>query len=642
VVRSDLVDVADREHARSHVSAEPTADPSTEPTSDADEGRDGTRGGDPEVDRRPPTRADDEVRLAADLGNDPGSKGRRTHRVVVVGGGFGGLNVTRELARSEVAGELDVTLVDKRNHHTFQPLLYQVATAGLQPHDIGMSLRSIGGLRRTGPDGRPTTQIRLGEVVEVDDEAVVLADGARLPYDHVVIAAGGITNDLGIPGVAEHAFGLKSLAEASQLRNHLLRRFEAAASDPEHLTDGTLTFVIAGGGPTGVELAGALAELTKQVMKEDFPTIDRTNVRIVLLELTDRLLPGFSDRSHRIAVQSLRERGVDVRLETGAEEVTAEAITLDDGEVLPTRTLIWATGIAGVPLGAQLGVEPGKAGRIDVDPWLRATDDDGVARDGRVFVIGDLAGSIGGGDALPQVAPVAIQQGRFVADVITRQVAGEDAPGSVPLPRQGEDGDHRPHRRGGRAALRAEVPRLPGVDHLAGAAPAVAGRVPQPGLGAPQLVVELPHLRPRQPGAGRPARGRGGRHLQGSGAPLVGGPPGGGAATAREGRRHLTQPPPLLPAAGIVSWDRGGTCRSWSATRCTIASLTPARPGRAAARTARGRRPRVRGCRAAWLASVADLHLAAHGPHDHRRALRRPGRRARAARRRLPRGACPR
>jgi NADH:ubiquinone reductase (H+-translocating) len=425
VVRSDLADAAkDREHARSHVSAEPTADR----TAADDSERDDTRAGDPDVDRRPATRADDEVRLAADLGNDPGTKGRRTHRVVVVGGGFGGLNVTRELARSDVAGELDVTLVDKRNHHTFQPLLYQVATAGLQPHDIGMSLRSIGGLRRTGPDGRPTTQIRLGEVVEVDDEAVILADGARLPYDHVVIAAGGITNDLGIPGVAEHAFGLKSLAEASQLRNHLLRRFEAAASDPEHLTDGTLTFVIAGGGPTGVELAGALAELTKQVMKEDFPTIDRSNVRIVLLELTDRLLPGFSDRSHRVAVQSLRERGVDVRLETGAEEVTAEAITLDDGDVLPTRTLIWATGIAGVPLGAQLGVEPGKAGRIDVDPWLRATDDDGVTRDGRVFVIGDLTGSIGGGDALPQVAPVAIQQGRFVADVITRQVAGEDAP----------------------------------------------------------------------------------------------------------------------------------------------------------------------------------------------------------------------
>lgn len=353
-----------------------------------------------------------------------GSSGPRRPHVVVVGGGFGGIAAVRKLRRADVS----ITLIDRHTYNTFQPLLYQVATAGLQPHDIGMSLRSIRGLRRTGPDGRPTTQIRLGEVVEVDDEAVVLADGARLPYDHVVIAAGGITNDLGIPGVAEHAFGLKSLPEASQLRNHLLRRFEAAASDPAHLDDGTLTVVIAGGGPTGVELAGALAELADQVMKEDFPTLDRTKVRVVLLELTDRLLPGFSERSHEVAVRSLEERGVEVRLGTGAEEVTEDAVTLDDGEVLPARTLIWATGIAGVPLGGKLGVEPGKAGRVAVDPWLRATDEDGVARDGRVFVIGDLAGSIGGGDALPQVAPVAIQQGRFVAEVITRQLTGEGAP----------------------------------------------------------------------------------------------------------------------------------------------------------------------------------------------------------------------
>ncbi|WP_052664989.1 NAD(P)/FAD-dependent oxidoreductase [Nitriliruptor alkaliphilus] len=354
---------------------------------------------------------------------------RDRHRVVVVGGGFGGLNVVRELGRSAVAGDLDVVLVDKRNHHTFQPLLYQVATAGLQPHDIGMSLRSIRGVRRTGPDGRPTTDVRLGEVVDVDDHGVVLADGARLPYDHLVVAAGGITNDLGIPGVAEHAFGLKSLPEAAQLRNHLLRRFEAASADPAHLSDGTLTFVIAGGGPTGVELAGALAELVDQVLTEDHPTLDIAHVRIVLLELTDRLLPGFSDRSHRVALQRLERRGVEVRLGTGAEEVTADQVTLSNGEVLPARTLVWATGIAGVPLGAKLGVEPGRAGRIPVDARMRAVDADGrPARDGRLLVIGDLAGAVAGGDALPQVAPVAIQQGRYVADLIVREVAGDEPP----------------------------------------------------------------------------------------------------------------------------------------------------------------------------------------------------------------------
>jgi NADH dehydrogenase len=355
--------------------------------------------------------------------------GTGDHRVVIVGGGFGGLNLARELGRSSAAGQLDVTLVDKRNHHTFQPLLYQVATAGLQPHDIGMSLRSIRGVRRTGPDGDPVTDVRLGEVVDVDDEAVVLADGARLPYDSLVVAAGGITNDLGIPGVAEHAFGLKSLAEATQLRNHILRRFEAASSAPHHLTDGTLTFVIAGGGPTGIELAGALAELVDQVLREDHPMLEPGHVRIVLLELTDRLLPGFTDRSHRVALERLQERGVEVLLETGAEEVTDRQVTLTSGDVLPARTLIWATGIAGVPLGGKLGAEAGRAGRVPVDGQLRAVTSDGEpVRDGRVYVIGDLAGSVDGGDALPQVAPVAIQQGRYVADVITRKLTGEPGP----------------------------------------------------------------------------------------------------------------------------------------------------------------------------------------------------------------------
>jgi NADH:ubiquinone reductase (H+-translocating) len=359
----------------------------------------------------------------ADLGN-AAERAVEPHRVVVIGGGFGGLNAVRDLSKLGEEHDVEITLVDKRNHHTFQPLLYQVATAGLQPHDVGVTLRSIRGVRRRGDDGRPTTQIRLGEVVGVEDREVVLSDGGRLPYDHLVVAAGGITNDLGIPGVAEHAFGLKSLAEATQLRNHLLRRFEAASSDPRHLDDGTLTFVVAGGGPTGVELAGALAELVKQVLKEDHPTLDRSHVHIVLLEVTDRLLPGFTDHSHRVALESLRERGVDVRLETGADEAHPDRVVLTDGEVLPARTLIWATGIAGVPLGTELGVEPGKAGRIPVDGHLRID-----AHDGRVFVIGDLVGTVGDGDPLPQVAPVAIQQGRYVADVIEAELTGGPLPG---------------------------------------------------------------------------------------------------------------------------------------------------------------------------------------------------------------------
>lgn len=355
----------------------------------------------------------------------------RRLRVVVIGGGFGGLAAVRSLSKVARDQPLHVTLIDKRNHHTFQPLLYQVATAGLQAHDIGVSLRSIGGVRRRTSDGQPTTDVRMAEVTSVDATHVHLSDGDAVPYDRVVVAAGGITNDLGIPGVAEHAFGLKSLPEATQLRNHILRRFEEASAHPEKRRDGTLTFVIAGGGPTGVELAGALAELVDQVLRDDHPGLDPADVRIVLLELTDRLLPGFSDRSHGITVRSLRKRGVEVRLETGAQEVSGTEVVLQSGERIPARTLVWATGIAGVPLGAHLGVEAGRGGRVAVDEQLRAVDADGrPAHDGRVFVIGDLVGEIAGEDPLPQVAPVAIQMGDHVADAIAAEVTGEDGPGA--------------------------------------------------------------------------------------------------------------------------------------------------------------------------------------------------------------------
>lgn len=349
--------------------------------------------------------------------------------VVVIGGGFGGLSVIRSLSKLAQEQPLHLTLVDKRNHHTFQPLLYQVATAGLQAHDIGVPLRAIRGVRRRTGDGRPTTDVRMGEVTSVDATHVHLSDGDALPYDRVVVAAGGITNDLGIPGVAEHAFGLKSIAEATQLRNHILRRFEEASSRPERRGDGTLTFVVAGGGPTGVEMAGALAELVDQVLSEDHPGVDPADVRIVLLELTDRLLPGFADVSHRRTLSALEQRGVEVRLETGAEEVSDEVVVLQDGERIPCRTLIWATGIAGVPLGANLGVEPGRGGRVAVDEHLRVLDDDGrPLHAGAVFAIGDLVGEIAGEDPLPQVAPVAIQMGDHVADVVAAEVAGEPIP----------------------------------------------------------------------------------------------------------------------------------------------------------------------------------------------------------------------
>jgi NADH dehydrogenase len=219
--------------------------------------------------------------------------------VVVLGGGFGGLEVARQLT-GRGAAPVDVTLVDRRNHHTFQALLYQVATAGLQPQDIGISFRAI--LRRRG-----SIRVRLGDAERIDAarHRVVFADGSELAYDRLVVAVGAIAEDFGVPGVAEHAFGLKSLPDATALRNHVLRQFEAASAGQRH--PGQLTFVVAGGGPTGVELAGALAELVDLVLRRDHPELDVGEVRIMLAEPRDRLLTGFSARSGRAAVRGLRD-----------------------------------------------------------------------------------------------------------------------------------------------------------------------------------------------------------------------------------------------------------------------------------------------------------------------------------------------
>ena len=338
--------------------------------------------------------------------------------IVIIGGGFGGLAVVRRLARARRRGRLDarITLIDRRNHHTFQPLLYQIATAGLQTQDVGISLRAI--LRRQRID------IRLGDVERVDHprRAVVLADGSEVVYDELVIAAGAITEDFGVPGVAEHAFGLKSLAEATMLRNAVLQRFEEASASPPDVdpaADGTLSFVIAGGGPTGVELAGSLAELVDLVVRRDHPALDVTRVRIVLVEARDQLLGGLSAGSSAAALEGLRTRGVDVRLEVGIASVAADHVVLTDGERIPARVVIWAAGVAASPLASTLGVELGRGRRIPVDEHLRVEGLDGV------YAIGDIAASVGpDGQLLPQVAPVAIQHATHVAQVIVDRSEG--------------------------------------------------------------------------------------------------------------------------------------------------------------------------------------------------------------------------
>ncbi|MPZ74092.1 MAG: NAD(P)-binding protein [Nitriliruptorales bacterium] len=333
-----------------------------------------------------------------------------TVHVVVVGGGFGGLNAARALASHGAR----VTLIDRENFHLFQPLLYQVATSGLNPADIAYPLRAVF-------HAAPQVQVRIGEVVNADLDArhVVLADGTRVPYDHLVLAAGATTADFGIPGVAEHALGLKRLADAPRLRGEVLRRFEEADAKPELVAQGWLTTMIVGGGPTGVEMAGALVELFSKVLAKDFPRLDVSRAKVVLVEMGDEVLPPFSPQSRRHAAEQLRRRGVDVLTGCRVQRVDGTHVWLDDGQSVSAATLVWAAGVTAVALPAQLGLSTTRDGRAVV------SEDLSVPGHPHVWIVGDLAAAKdAGGQMLPQVAQPAIQGGRHVAQQILRRHAG--------------------------------------------------------------------------------------------------------------------------------------------------------------------------------------------------------------------------
>jgi NADH dehydrogenase len=368
-------------------------------------------------------------------------------KVVVVGAGFGGIEVARHLADRPV----DLTLVDRNNFHTFQPLLYQVATAGLNAADVAHVVRGLF-------HGQRNLRFRQATVTGVDwaDHQVLLQDQPPLPFDHLVLAGGAAVTHFGTPGAAEHGFALYTLPDAVQLRNHVVERFEgaaarAAAGDPPE--DGALTFVVVGGGPTGVETAGALAELFAQVFRKDYPELDVSRARIVLVELQDHLLAPFSPRSRRHALDTLRSRGVDVLLGTGVAEVGATAVTLADGQVLPCHTLVWAAGVRANPLADLLGLEQGRGGRIVVGPDLRIPGREDV------WAIGDIAAAEDAhGEVLPQLAPVAMQAGRHVARQIGRLADGKPTEA------------FRYRDKGTMATIgrRAAVAELPGRIHLKG------------------------------------------------------------------------------------------------------------------------------------------------------------------------------
>jgi len=331
--------------------------------------------------------------------------------VVIVGAGFGGLNATKKL----MSGPFEITLVDRDNYHGFWPLLYQVATAGLAPEDIAHPVRGMFG-------EQANVHVRLGTVSGVDfgNRLVHVEREADIAYDYLILAAGSSTSDFGIPGVDEHAFPLKTLPDAVRLRNHVLNCFERADACPELVDEGILTMVLAGGGPTGVELSGALSELIGQTLARDFPHLDVTRASVVLVEMLDHLLGGFSPSSQGHALETLRAKGVDVRLETAIASVERDRVTFTDGTSIASATTVWTAGIRANPLADRLGLPQGKGGAIEVNPDLS------VAGRPEVFVIGDLAAVANPhGKPYPQVAQVAIQGARHVARCIRRQGLGK-------------------------------------------------------------------------------------------------------------------------------------------------------------------------------------------------------------------------
>jgi NADH dehydrogenase len=338
-------------------------------------------------------------------------------RVVVVGGGFAGLSAVKTLAK--VKPPVRVTLLEQHNYHLFQPLLYQLATGVVQPADIAHPVRGI--VRRYR-----RTSVRMATVsgVDLDAKAVLTGEGGRFPYDYLILAAGATTATFGIPGVEEHSFPLKTMPDALQLRAHLLRQFELADNDPAMIDKGALTVVVVGGGPTGVEMAGAIHELFKHVLVHDFPDLDIARSRVVLLEATDHLLQPFHPSSRQHALDILRKRDVEVRLGEAMAHATPDEVVLKDGTVIPTRTLIWGAGVRAHPLADVLGLEQTRGGRIVVG------DDLSVPGRPEVFAVGDLAGAGDGkGGLLPQVAQPAIQEAKLAAQNIERTLKGEPRTG---------------------------------------------------------------------------------------------------------------------------------------------------------------------------------------------------------------------
>lgn len=327
-------------------------------------------------------------------------------RVVIVGAGFGGLSAARALAKANVR----VTLIDRRNHHLFQPLLYQVATAGLSPNQIATPIRTI--LRK-----QKNAEVLLGTVTDVDKvQRHVVVDGRRINFDYLILATGARHSYFGRDEWKDLAPGLKSLEDATELRRRILMAFERAEAEAdEEERKRLLTFVVIGAGPTGVEMAGAIAELAHRALANDFRAIDPQAARVVLVEGGPRVLPAFPETLSAYTADALSCLGVDVRTKTKVLGMDGNGVMLEGGTVLPSACVIWAAGVASSPVAKWLDAEADQAGRV------AALSDLSVPGHRNIFVIGDCASVKGkSGRPLPGLAPVAKQQGEYVG----RQIAG--------------------------------------------------------------------------------------------------------------------------------------------------------------------------------------------------------------------------
>jgi NADH dehydrogenase len=332
--------------------------------------------------------------------------------VVIVGGGFAGLNCARQLVSTP---EVHVTLIERNNYQQFQPLLYQVATGILAPGNAAFSLRPL--FR-----GRPNVDIKMTAVVSADlaTKTVTTEDGKTYQGDFLVLATGARVNFFNTPGAEKHAFPLYSLHDAELLRSRILLLLELADREPTRLDSGVLNFVVVGGGPTGVETAGALADLLGRVLKDTYRDLDLSKAKVVLVDVIPKTLNAFSEGSQSYASQTLKERGVELVLGVAVKEVHAEHVVLSDGRKIPSLTTIWAGGLQASSLSGALGIKPGRGGRVDVEADLTVKGFPGV------YALGDFANVQGAdGKPLPQLASVAEQAGKYCAKAISSEIAGE-------------------------------------------------------------------------------------------------------------------------------------------------------------------------------------------------------------------------